>query len=678
MVENVGEPRESMNNFNTLSNLFREYTTNSRRADNLLRLQSVSYSKEDLENLRRNLFDFDIDENEEFTEVITKKLDEIKTNSISYFYDYINQINENFESFKDKMLSFIDSKERKISNVSEHERSSKGIFKYAKQNIFKKINKTIEICDNIINNIEQNFKLLNIFFEKNIMINNQKQAEEFLLTNHRLIENCSIVNKFNFTELDTTNLNKIDYYNYYIKYLSQKKIEVEGAAKNYLLKKEDWQNGLRFILENFSGLEKLKLEEINNNDFRSLLQNIDINIKKSNNKFNLTTLDLKNFGSIDIKVDSSKLNKVKKLNIQRGTYINFLTISKLFIEKNKNLVSLSLDYINMTDIGFKSLILSLEKNPNINNTLEYLSLEGNRITEVINFFKNDNDDDNNNKKRIFLKNLKTLNLRKNGIYNFDVDFFIVLSELRFLDLTCNKIPTGSFMEIIRKDDYKNKLILMNDNMFITNVKNNNKIYIDYLNERFPNFDYEFKNLNLNFTYNIENESNLGNLKLQMDVVISLINLDLSFCAINTDTLVNFFKNNPKFLSLKSLNLRYNNIKGDFFEKIMSNEEICFDNINFIELSENDFVCESLEKITNLAKFIEKNQNLEKMQLFNTGFVTDLIKYINKNSKNDKFKEVFHNLKTSLAENKRDFKFITNEAHDELIQKEFLNFFIFPK
>ena len=43
------------------------------------------------------------------------------------------------------------------------------------------------------------------------------------MTNYKLIENCSIINKFNFTELDTTNLNKIDYYKFYIKYLSQKK-----------------------------------------------------------------------------------------------------------------------------------------------------------------------------------------------------------------------------------------------------------------------------------------------------------------------------------------------------------------------------------------------------------------------------------------------------------------------
>ena len=58
-----------------------------------------------------------------------------------------------------------------------------------------------------------------------------------------------------------------------------------------------------------------------------------------------------------------------------------------------------------------------------------------------------------------------------------------------------------------------------------------------------------------------------------------------------------------------------------------------------------------------------------MNVYNARFVTDLVDYIReKNSRNEKFKEVFRDLKASLDENKRDFKFFTNEAHAELIQK----------
>ena len=657
--------RSNTINFNNLSNLFKEYKNSVSKKS--VRLQSVSFS--DANNFRRNYFDLIINEREEFSEIIMKKLDEIKTNSVSQFHSQIEQINNNFEKFKDKILSFITLKEKKILDVTEPEKSTKSILKYATQNIFNNINETIKICDNLINTIEQNFNLLNSFFEQNIMINTKKQAENFLISNFRLIENCSILNKFNFTELDTTNLNKIEYYKFYINYLSQKKIEVEGNTKNYLIKKENLQNGIVFLMENFSGLEKLKLEGITNNDFISILKNIDINIK-NRNKFNIKTLCLKNFGSIDFKIESSKLNRIKKLKVQKGGYINILTMSKLFIEYNKNLSRLSLEFINMTDIGFQLLISSLIKNPNITNTLEYLSLEGNRIT-IVKYDKEDNKNQNQ-----FFQNLKTLNLAKNAIYKFEF-FLEVLPKLKFLDLSSNDLPTGCFMEKAIKQDFKDKLVLLNDNMFITNSSNNNKIYIDYLNKRLPIFDFEIKNLNLNFAYDIENQFNLESLKLSTNVVISLIKLDLSLCGLYTDVLINFFKNNPKFLSLRHLSLRYNNIKGDIFEKIISNEEICLDNINYIELSENEIICNTTEKIESLSNFIEKHQNLESIQLINTGFFFELINNIKaKNSKYDKFKECFLNLKKILQENKRDFKFITNEGNITYVKEELQNFFSF--
>ena len=657
--------RSNSINYNNLSNLFKEYKNSESKKP--MRLQSVALSVPN--NFRNIYFDLKINENDEFSEIIMQKLDEIKTNSVSQFHSQIEQINNNYEKFKDKILSFIALKEKKISDVSEPAKSTKSILKYATQNIFKKINEAIKICDNIINNIEQNFALLNTFFEQNIMLHTKKQTEHFLIANYDLIENCSILTKFNFTELDTTNLNKIQYYKFYINYLSQKKIEVEGITKNYLLKKENLQNGIVFLLENFSGLEKLKLQGINNNEFISILKNIDINIK-NRNKFNIETLGLKDFGSIDIKVESSKLNRIKKLKVQKGGYINILTISKLFIENNRNLVSLSLEFINMTDLGFQLLISSLIKNPNVTNTLEHLSLEGNRIT-IVKYDKEDNKNQNQ-----FFQNLKVLNLAKNAIYKFEF-FLEVLPKLKFLGLSSNDLPTGSFMEKAIKPDFKDKLVLLNDNMFITNSNNNNKIYIDYLNKRLPNFDFEIKNLNLNFTFDIESQFHLESLKLSTNVVISLINLDLSFCGLCTDVLVNFFKNNPKFLSLRYLNLRYNNIKGDFFEKIISNEEICFDNINFIELSENEIISDTPEKIEILGNFIEKHQNLETIQLINTGFFFELINNIKaKNLKYEKFKEVFLNLKKYLTENKRDFKFITNEGNITYVKEELQNFFSF--
>ena len=662
MEENI-KRTNSLNNLNTLSNLFREYS--NLESNNIVKVQS--FPDLTFNNLKKNFFDLEVNENEEFANIVDKKLDELKNESISQFQNDINTIDKNYDKFKNQILSFIGSQEINISKVSDVQTSGKGILKYASQNIFNKINNIIEIFNNLINNIQQNFNLLNSFFDQSTLINANKQIEKFLLSNSNLIENCSIVNKFKFGELDTSKLNKNDYYNFYIKYLCQKKLEEDKMSKKFLIKREDFQNGKNFLYRNFSVLEKLTIEEINQNEFLSILQNINANIS-ANKKFNLEKFTLKNFPIIYLKEYKKydiKLNQIKKLKIQKGAYMNIGLISKLFLEENKNLVNLSLDNINMTDVEFKSLILTLIKNTQITNTLEYLSLEGNKIT-VVKY-----DKENYKNQDTFFQNLKYLNFSKNGIYRFEF-FLNALPKLKFLDLTNNNIPTSSFMEMAIKPEFKDKLVLLNDNMFINNSKNNNDIYINYLNEVVPTFDFEIKNLNLNFTYDIEKQFNLEKLKLSTNVMMSLIKLDLSFCGLYTDVLINFFKNNPKFLSLRTLICRYNNIKGDFFGKIISNEEIYLDNINYIELSENEIICENFEKIENLINFIKRYQYLQNIQLINTGFINDIIIKLN----NEEFKSIFLSLKNSLAENKREFKFIINEANPHSIIKELKNLFYF--
>ena len=182
---------------------------------------------------------------------------------------------------------------------------------------------------------------------------------------------------------------------------------------------------------------------------------------------------------------------------------------------------------------------------------------------------------------------------------------------------------------------------------------------------------------LNFTYDIETQIYLEKLKFSLNLTISLIKLDLSFCGLDTDTLIKFFKNNSKFFSLRNLNLRYNNIKSDFFEKINSNNEICLDNINYIDLSENEIICETVEKIENLCLFIENHQNLEKLKIINTGFFSDWIDNVKDSNPNaDKFKGAFVKLKKNLDENKREFKFILNEGNINFVKKEFQDLFNF--
>ena len=654
-------------NINLLSELFKDYRKSISKKDT--RLRSVTFSNVIDDNFRKDFYDLgDEKDNIDFSEMIKIKLDEIKNSSISQFQNYIDNVNKKYDEFKNKIVDFIESKKRKLSDFEDPLNNKAFILKYAKQNIFIKINNIFEIYDNIINSIEKNFELLNLFYENSILMNSKKQIEDFLINNSNLIENCSVVSKFNFTKLDTSNIKEIKYYKYYINYLSQKKIEDEEEVMQYILKKDDMKNGLGFIKENFSLLGKLTLKGIITEDFDNVLINISENMKK-NQKTNITKLNVLNFSSIAPKNEINiQLNMLRKLKMQYGAYINISKISKIFIENNNNLTSLSLEDINLTDLGFKSLISSLIKNQSITKTLEYLSLEGNKISMV----KYDNEHVSLQYK--YFQKLKWLILSRNNIYKFDFALN-VLPNLKFLDLTSNDIPTSSFMEIAIKE--KGKLVLLNDNMFITNSPNNNDIYIEYLNERIPKFDTQIKNLNLNFTYDIGRQNNLEQLKLTNNVALSLIKLDLSFCGITTGVLVNFFKKNPKFICLKQLILKYNNIKADFFEKIIDIAEICLDSINFLDLSENEIICGTVQKMESLYKFIEKNKYLETFRLINSNFFSDLItKMKDFHQDSDKFKKVLDNLLKNMTETKRSFKFIINEGNKSSIVEKYQCLFEF--
>ena len=654
-------------NINLLSELFKDYRKSISKKYTGLR--SVTFSNVIDDNFRKDFYDLgDEKDNIDFSEMIKIKLDEIKNSSISQFQNYIDNVNKKYDEFKNKIVDFIESKKRKLSDFEDPLNNKAFILKYAKQNIFIKINNIFEIYDNIINSIEKNFELLNLFYENSILMNSKKQIEDFLINNSNLIENCSVVSKFNFTKLDTSNIKEIKYYKYYINYLSQKKIEDEEEVMQYILKKDDMKNGLGFIKENFSLLGKLTLKGIITEDFDNVLINISENMKK-NQKTNITKLNVLNFSSIAPKNEINiQLNMLRKLKMQYGAYINISKISKIFIENNNNLTSLSLEDINLTDLGFKSLISSLIKNQSITKTLEYLSLEGNKISMV----KYDNEHVSLQYK--YFQKLKWLILSRNNIYKFDFALN-VLPNLKFLDLTSNDIPTSSFMEIAIKE--KGKLVLLNDNMFITNSPNNNDIYIEYLNERIPKFDTQIKNLNLNFTYDIGRQNNLEQLKLTNNVALSLIKLDLSFCGITTGVLVNFFKKNPKFICLKQLILKYNNIKADFFEKIIDIAEICLDSINFLDLSENEIICGTVQKMESLYKFIEKNKYLETFRLINSNFFSDLItKMKDFHQDSDKFKKVLDNLLKNMTETKRSFKFIINEGNKSSIVEKYQCLFEF--
>ena len=111
---------------------------------------------------------------------------------------------------------------------------------------------------------------------------------------------------------------------------------------------------------------------------------------------------------------------------------------------------------------------------------------------------------------------------------------------------------------------KKKLVLLNNNIIITNCQKYNTKYNDYLNKILQKLDCDLKILNLCFTYNMKNKKYFEKLRLSPAIKISLIKLDLSYCGLLTEEIINFLKNNFGLFSLQKLNLNYNNIKIDIY------------------------------------------------------------------------------------------------------------------
>ena len=666
---------------NTLSHLFNEYknmnqiqnddiiqeddniNNNSKHNNIIQRSQTVVFNN----NLLFNNFikDLDIKNDDNFCEIIITKLKKIKEESVSKFTKYIHKFNICYEDYIIKIKNFFSKKEYNISKLNETNEKTNNLLKYAIKNIFNKINDLDIVYENIINNIEKNFELLNKFLEQTELINQKYPIEYFLSKNYKNIIECSIINHFDFNEIDIFKIRKNNYYNYYLNYLKEEK---NNSIVSYTLSKNEIKKGLQFIQENYNNLKKLEIQGIDSKDLKDILDNIVINQKKNNSNI-LKKINVKDF-DLTTRVDNLgiiKFNRVEKVKFKSGKYLNDVFLSNLFLNKTKNLISLTLEKINMSNIGLNKLMEIL---PNFFNTLEYISLAHNCISAV----KKDIFTLKDNKNKNFEK-LKLFNLYKNKIYKFEISLK-KFPNLKVLDLSSNSILTDSIMNNMIKE--KNKVVLFNDNLFISNNSDNNDKYIQYLNERLPNIDTRLKVLHLSFTYDEEKQLKIKELKLSPSIKVSLIKLDLSFCGLQTDIVISFLKNNFGLFSLKNLNLKYNIIKSDIFQKILC-DDIILENLNSFDLSQNIITCEKYNENESLVNFIKKHQNLEKLKLIESYFFKSWNMNITPEQDiEEKFKNLYKDLVKDLKINKRRFMFIIDEESWNYVEQEFNSLFSFQE
>ena len=658
------------NNKNLLSNIFKNYQELDLHQKEIINRNTLSYNKDVNKNKYKNtiLDDLNINKNDIFSKKVIDKLEIIKNNTLKKYESLIDKFKLCYEEYKKKILDYINQKESNISKLNFENLNNKTLIKYSVYNIFNNIIDTNEVYEYIIKNIESNFLFLNDYLKKTELICVKNTKEYFLNKNYKDIINCSLLSKFNFKEIDTTSLSKISYYNYYLNFLKEEKNV--GLIRTFTIKHEEMKKGEQFIKEHFSNLQNLHIHGIDTEGLKKIIKTISEHQNRING-YILKKITIEDFNFSEIidkdKLNEIRLNKIERIKISSGQCLNPIFLSELLLRRTESLTSLSLEKINMTNYGLNALMNIFINNPVFLDTLEYISLAGNCISLV--------------KKDIFepeemfdkkFTQLKIFNLHKNNIYKFEISLE-KMPELKILDLSGNSILTASMMEIMMKR--KNTLVLFNDNIFISNNSNNSMTYIEYLNRQLPKLDFGLKVLHLGFTYEKDKKDLLNKLKLSPSIKLALIKLDLSFCGLNTDVLINFLKQNYGLFSLKKLNLKYNNLESDIFKK-MDCDEITLESLNIIDLSENTIECKTIEENENLIKFIVKNKNLEMIKLMSSNFFESWINLF-KQDNAKKLNNLYKDLKKYLKENNRRFMFVIDEDNSSTFNEgEFLDLFSF--
>lgn len=659
----------SSNNLFYLGNLFRDvvnkYDTKDKIEDEPRQFleKTISQAKTSIENNNTENDSFN------FNELINIQLNEVKQNTLSYLDKAKSELDKKYTIYIQKINEYINENEKKISKFFTNFETNENFMNYADDKIFKQIDNLLEIHENIFSALEDHINLLFTFLEEYNLIQQKNPLENFLNRNSSEILNCWFLSKINFDKLSISNIitnkNLSDLVTGYI----SKKRE-NNFAKITIQKDTEGKLSFEteFLRDNINNLKKLKFLGLPDDAVKIILTQLN----KRKKKF-LEKEGENGFVELDDEAPVGIGKKLKSLSIIESNIktnnqaplpkINLPVLRKVKIKKSK----LPLDYffdsivgqtsflriINMqncklSDKDFNIFFSYLNKKTYLQDSLQYLGFSENQLSYI------------NLKQFVLkggnLKNLQYFDLNKNNIYEFVTDNFKALPVLKVLDLTDNNISNFSFFESIyskHKKKLMSCIVLMCNNLFISNNKENNKNYRKYLYECLPNFKYKIKKVNLSLLFNKDNNEELNILRISPYVKISMIKLNLSYCGLKTETVWKLFQNNYGLLNLVSLNLSYNFITNNYFV-LCGGQDILLEKLRTIDLSMNDINCNDIDIIEQIEKFINNYQKLKKIKIQENSFMNDLFLLYQQNK--EKIDEIIDRL------TKKEFKFDVDTIH----------------
>ena len=606
--ENKKEEIENLNSNNILGDIFR----------NVVKIKS----KHPKENLKVSLYIKNLDnEPKDFGSIIKTKLNEIKQNTLNYFNKAMKELDKRYNEYIKKINKYINENELKMGKFLENQIDqieNENILDFADNHIFEKFENIFEIHQNIFDSIEEHINLLKLLLEQINLIQEKNPLECYINNNSCEILNSWFLNKIDYQKLNLSNI----IINKYLSdlcslYLCKKKENNFSSITINKGNKKILPIELSFVKENLENIKKMKFIQMKNSEINSLFKMTNENLYRSQTKAYdayHSTDKLSSLTLIDSDLSSSDLNK-----------INSTSLIKLKLKRNKS----SLDNQSLSEV-----LEFLSDTPKILESLQFLSFSGNDITKV---------DLTNNliKKQCVFKNLKYIDCSKNNIYVFSQENFQVFPELKVLDLTDNNMSNHLFFDNIRK---------IPDNLFLYNNQINTEDYTKYLNDKLMKFNHKIKKLDFSLLFNRKILNKLIDLKFSLMIKISLIKLNLSYCGLDNISTFQFLHNNFGLINLKELNLSNNFITIEIFS-LMINEELFFDNLYSIDLSNNNINSVNLDNYKQLELFIQLYSQLKKIKLQGTFFLQQLLCLF----LNQDFKEEI--LKINIRLSNKGFKFI---------------------
>ena len=609
-----------------------------------------------------------------YKKIIKQKLSEIKASVISFIDNIKTKMSQNYIYFSEIIYKWLKKKDKKLSKIISGSENNDFYRNYFKENIYNKINKLFEIHDYIFNSIKDQFTLLNLFLIEDQLISVKCPLEEFILKYSNFILNNWLLSNINMEDFNLSRfLENEDLSTLYKIYFSKKK---EGILfKSINLKnenKENYTNPQNISKDIFCKISKLKMNSISNSNLNKIYEKIlvekDSNINENYNK--IKSISLLNLDLYPSSVDS--INKLSFPILERFKVskcmvpINCQFIFQNVISKTSNLKKIKIEFSRLTDKSLNELISNISNKNSLLDSIQCLSFKGNNLNSI-NF-------ENLVNENLIFKNLEELDFSDNNIYKFSTKNFRIFPKLLVFDLSNNNINNNILFEGIRKSKSKNIIsfiAFMCKNIFLYNVKENNKNYIQYLNENLINFNYKIKQINLGLLYNKDIKEEINKLIFSPVIKISLIKLDLSYCGLNDIAINNFFSNNFDLMNLTNLILNNNFITINFFKlcsSVNNSEEYenkLIEKVKVIDLSYNKVECNSAKDIQKLYNFLFNHNYLKKIK-----FHYNELLNIFKNQENDdkEYKDEINKV-VNLCNN-RVIKFIVQTELSSSIENNF--------